>query len=340
MHGLVGAAAHRGRFAPSPTGDLHLGGARTALAAWLAARAAGASFVLRVEDLDPPRTVAGAERRILDDLRALGLDWDEGPDVGGPHAPYRQSERGARYDEALARLARDGRVYPCYCSRAEIARAAAAAPAPPDAHPDEDGPRYPGTCRHLTKDQVVAHERAGRRPALRFRVEPEVIAWDDGVLGPSSGDAAAVGDFVLRRADGLPAYQLAVVVDDGAMAIGEVVRGADLTGSTARQIALGRALGQPTPRFAHVPLVLGPDGARLGKRHGAIAVRALLASHPPERIVGRLAATLGLCAPDEELRPGALAASLRGRFDLARLPRTPTRLDLQAIAAVPSDPRP
>jgi len=167
---------------------------------------------------------------------------------------------------------------------------------------------------------------------VRFRQDPETVVFDDGLQGRVVGDAGAVGDFVLKRADGLYAYQLAVVVDDGAMAIDEVVRGADLLGSTARQIALHRALGQEPPRFAHVPLLLDDKGARLGKRHASRSVRALLADHSPTEIVGRLAATLGLCAPDEALAPAALVE----RFDLARLPRAPTRLDLRTLAEVTS----
>jgi glutamyl-tRNA synthetase len=310
----------RGRFAPSPTGDLHLGGARTALVAWLAARKRGGAFVLRVEDLDPPRTIPGAAERIVADLRALGLDWDEGPDVGGPHAPYSQSERTGSYLAALDRLAAGGRLFPCYCSRAEVARASNAPHGPGD-----DGPRYPGTCRALTRDRIAAHERGGRRPALRLRLEPGEVRFTDGVLGPATSDpAATVGDFVVRRADGLFAYQLAVVVDDAAMAITDVVRGADLLTSTARQILLFEALGVVAPRFAHAPLVLGPDGERLAKRHGAIAVRALLEGGlAPHRLVGRLGASLGLCGPDDEVAP----LDLLPRFDLARLPRTPTALD-------------
>jgi glutamyl-tRNA synthetase len=305
----------RGRFAPSPSGDLHLGGARTALAAWLAARAGGGRFVLRVEDLDGPRVKAGAEARILDDLRWLGLDWDEGPDVSGRFAPYRQSERVRQFDAAVEQLLAEERAFPCFCSRAEVARASAAPHGPGD-----DGPRYPGTCRALGRAEVAARART-RAPSVRLRVEPERVTFTDGVFGPQEEDVAArVGDFVLRRADGVAAYQLAVVVDDAAMEITDVVRGDDLLGSTARQLLLYRALGLAPPRFAHVPLVLGPNGARLSKRHGAIGVRR----GAPEAVLGRLAATLGLLPDGEPARPQDLVA----RFRLDALPRAPTVLDL------------
>ena len=307
--------SYRGRFAPSPTGDLHLGGARTALAAWLAARAAGGAYLVRVEDLDGPRVVPGAEERILEDLRWLGLDWDEGPDVGGPHAPYRQSLRLARYDAAVERLLAAGHAFRCWCSRAEVARAAAAPHGPAD-----DGPRYPGTCRARQTPPP-----RDRRPSVRLRVDAEEIAFVDGVHGRIAEDPSmTVGDFVIRRADGIPAYQLAVVVDDAAMAISDVVRGDDLVGSTARQLLLYRALGAAPPRFAHVPLVLGPDGARLSKRHGAIGVRALRdRGRSPAHVVGLLAATLGLVPAGTTCLPRDLVST----FDLSRITRAPTTLD-------------
>jgi len=254
---------YRGRFAPSPTGDVHFGTARTALAAWLAARAAGGAYVMRVEDLDGPRSVPGAEERILEDLRWLGLDWEEGPDVGGPHAPYRQSLRLARYDAAVEQLLAGGHAFRCWCSRAEVARAAAAPHGPAD-----DGPRYPGTCRARTTPPP-----RDRRPSVRLRVDAEDVTFVDGVHGPwRENVAAAIGDFVIRRADGIPAYQLAVVVDDAAMGMTDIVRGDDLLGSTGRQLLLYRALGLEPPRFAHVPLILGADKKRLSKRHGATSV--------------------------------------------------------------------
>jgi glutamyl-tRNA synthetase len=299
----------RGRFAPTPSGDLHLGGARTALCAWLQVRAAGGTLVMRVEDLDRPRAMPGAEERILDDLCWLGLDWDEGP--------THQSERTALYQAAVDELLAGGRAFECFCSRADVARAAQAP------HAGEEGPRYPGTCRALTAAERD-ERRKTRSPSVRLRVDPEIVAFSDGVHGAQQEDVSAtVGDFVLRRSDGIFAYQLAVVVDDLAQNISDVLRGDDLLSSTARQILLYRALGAAPPRFAHVPLVLGPDGARLAKRHGAISIRAMRErGDSPSQIVGRLAATLGLCPPDTDVTPRELLAG----FSLARIPRSPTVL--------------
>jgi len=302
---------YRGRFAPSPTGALHLGSARTALVAWLRARSLGGAFVLRVEDLDAPRVVAGAEAAMRGDLRWLGLDWDEGPDVGGPHAPYVQSARTHLYADALARLRAAGRVYPCTCTRREIA---AIASAPHGL--DEEGPRYPGTCR-----SGPTHPE---RPAcFRFRMPEPAPGFVDALSGPFAPGSMGGGDFVVARSDGTFSYQLAVVVDDLAMGITEVVRGDDLRSSVPRQIALAEALGGTPPAWLHVPLVLAADGQRLGKRHGSTSLAALRdGGHTPAAIVGRLAETLGLAAPGESLLPRALVS----RFDLAGLPREATRL--------------
>ena len=312
------AAPLRGRFAPSPTGPLHLGNARTALLSWLSARAAGARYAMRVEDLDAPRVRPGLEARILDELRWLGLDWDEGPDVGGPAGPYRQSERLDAYAAALARLRAAGLVYPCFCSRAEIAAVAQAPHGPAD-----EGPRYPGTCARLPAGEA-ARRAADRRPAWRFRVGAGAVGFDDGVHGPQVVDVAAqVGDFVVARADGVPAYQLAVVVDDAAMAVTDVVRGDDLLSSTGRQLLLYAALGLAPPRFAHVPLVVGEDGERLAKRHGALSLGELRErGADPRAVVGLLAELSGLAAPGARLAPAEL---VRG-FSLARLPRAPAVL--------------
>jgi glutamyl-tRNA synthetase len=312
----------RTRFAPSPTGDLHLGGAWTALASWAVARRAGGDLVLRVEDLDPPRVVRGSAARILDDLRWLGLDWDEGPDVGGPRGPYTQSERGAFYEAAIADLSRRGLVYACDCSRAEIARVASAP------HPGDEAV-YPGLCRDAPPSRALK-----RDPALRLRLPDgarEEIA--DGAMGLLVQDLRReCGDFVLRRGDGVFAYQLAVVVDDLAMGITDVIRGADLASSTPRQALLARLLGGEPPRYTHLPLVVANDGTRLAKRTGGASVRALReAGVPAEAIVGRIAHGLGMTADPgarslrdvlaEWSRPGASPA----------WPTTPWRVPLEWV---------
>jgi glutamyl-tRNA synthetase len=315
----------RGRYAPSPTGPLHLGNARTALLSWLAARVAGGAYLMRVEDLDAPRVRPGLEARILSELRWLGLDWDEGPDVGGASGPYRQSERLSLYEEALGRLRGAGLAYPCFCSRAEIAASSQAPHGPSD-----EGPRYPGTCAGLGPAEVT-RRAASRRPAWRFRVPPGKVSFVDGVHGPYEVDVAgAVGDFVVARADGIPAYQLAVVVDDAAMAVTDVVRGDDLLPSTARQLLLYRALGLTPPRFAHVPLVVGEDGARLAKRHGALSLGELRERGADPRAVVALLADLSGLAAGARVSPRELMAG----FDLARIPRGPAVLAARRAEAL------
>jgi glutamyl-tRNA synthetase len=291
-----------GRFAPSPTGSLHLGNLRTALLAWLFARSAGSRFLMRVEDLDRQRVRPGCEAEQLADMAALGIDWDG--------AVVRQSERLALYEAAIERLG--DRVYPCYCTRAEIREAASAPHGPP-----AEG-FYPGTCRGLSAAERAEREAMGRRPALRLRADGERISFEDRLLGTTSG---VVDDFVVRRNDGAPAYNLAVVVDDAAQGIEEVVRGADLLDSTPRQLLLARLLGLAAPAYAHVPLVLGEDGARLAKRHGSVTLsdrRAL--GETPADVVSWMAATTGLAEPGEHLT----AADLIDHFDTAKLPREPT----------------
>ena len=303
----VAASGRDGRFAPSPTGPLHVGNLRTALLAWLFARSVGARFLLRVEDLDRSRVRPGMEEAQLADLRAVGIDWD-GPVV-------RQSERMGLYEEAIARLVAEELVYPCYCTRKEI-RAASSAP-----HGIPAADRYPGTCRELTRAERAEREAAGRPPALRVRAEGTRISFEDRLLGHQEGDT---DDFVLRRNDGTPAYQLAVVVDDTAQGIGEVVRGADLADSTPRQILLSRLLGLPVPRYAHVPLVLGPDRARLAKRHGSVTLEDRAAQgEGPGEVLAWMARSLGLAEPWE--RP--TVENLLARFDPDRLPREPTIWD-------------
>jgi glutamyl-tRNA synthetase len=293
--------SHDGRYAPSPTGALHLGNLRTAMLAWLFARAAGARFLMRVEDLDTGRVRPGLAEAQLADLAALGLDWDG--------EPVRQSERLELYEDALARLDAAGRVYPCYCTRAEI-RDAASAP-----HGPLPEGAYPGTCRRLTAAERARREAEGRRAALRFDAGGAEVSFEDRLLGHRR---FAVDDFVVRRNDGAPAYQLAVVVDDDAQRIGEVVRGADLIDSTPRQLALAGALDLTSPAYAHVPLILGPDGARLAKRHGSVT----LADRPegPDAVRAMLARSVGLAHDGEE----PTMHELLERFDPDRLPREPT----------------
>jgi glutamyl-tRNA synthetase len=273
---------------------MHLGLARTALLGWLRARSLGGEFVVRIEDLDAPRTVPGTAERLLDELRFLGLDWDEGPDIGGPFAPYVQSQRLARYAEALAQLRANGALYRCSCSRKEVAIASA------PHGPSEFGALYPGTCRD-------GPARPDQACSLRFRAPDELPTFDDALLGPV--EPSATGDFVLQRADGVVSYQLAVVVDDLAMQVTEVLRGADLAGCTGWQIALYGALGATPPRFVHVPLLLGPDGKRLAKRAGARPISALReAGLSAETIVGALAASVGLVPPGVRVAARELVA--------------------------------
>ena len=305
----------RGRYAPSPTGDLHLGNLRTALLAWLFARCSGGQFIMRIEDLDRPRVRSTATQRMLDDLRWLGLDWDEGPDVGGPYIPYVQSQRQEIYALHLRHLVDADLVYPCYCTRAEIARVASAPHGP-------EGPRYPGTCRHLTEQQRSQHQAHNRRPSLRFRVDDQrIVTFTDLLAGPMEQQVQqAVGDFIVCRSDGIFAYQFAVVVDDALMRINQVVRGVDLLSSTARQILLYEALGFPVPTFAHVPLVLDEQGRRLSKREQSAGLEPLRAAGvPPAQVVGRLAADCGLVDRGEDISANGLIHRYDGEeYDIMR----------------------
>lgn len=309
----------RGRFAPSPTGRMHLGNAWAALLCWLAVRSRGGAMVLRIEDLDPDRSRPAYAQGLMDDLAWLGLDWDEGPDLGGPHAPYVQSQRLALYDEALRGLAERGLVYPCFCSRKEL-RAAASAP-----HAGEESPAYGGACRFLSEAERQAKARAGRQPALRLRCSAEAVSFTDLLHGRITVDPSlAAGDFALRRSDGVHAYQLAVVVDDAAMGISLVVRGDDLLPSTPGQVALFRLLGFDPPEFLHVPLLVDGQGVRLSKRHGSLELARLReAGTRPEAVLGYLAWKAGLLPA-----PGrASAGDLLAGFDPARLPRSPVMVE-------------
>ncbi len=290
---LTPASAGAGRFAPSPSGELHVGNLRTALLAWLFARSSGRRFILRVEDLD--RSRAGAEEIQLRDLAAVGLDWDG--------EVIRQSDRTPVYLDAIAKLRAEGRVYECFCTRAEISDAPRAPHSPPGA--------YPGTCRNLSGAERERRRRE-RPPALRLRADVQEYTVHDAVLGTYTG---VVDDLVLLRNDGVPPYNLAVVVDDAAQGIDQVVRGDDLLSSTPRQAYLASLLGLPPVEYVHVPLVLSESGKRLAKRDGAVTLSALaeLGISAPEA-AGMILESLGL--------PGTLAEALEV-FDPARLPRQP-----------------
>jgi len=307
----------RGRFAPSPTGGMHLGNAFAALLAWLACKSRGGRMVFRLEDLDPARSRPEFAEGLLRDLSWLGLSWDEGPDVGGPYGPYRQSERLHLYQEAAERLAARGLVYPCFCTRKEL-RTLASAP-----HAGEAGPAYPGTCAGLTPGECAAREAAGRRPALRLRCPDEGVRFVDLARGELCLSPADLGDVAIRRSDRVWAYQLAVVADDAAMRISQVVRGDDLLDSTPRQVLLFHLLGAPTPEFLHVPLLVDEEGQRLAKRHAALSLAALRdAGVAAAAATGWLGFAAGLLPEPAPCR----AEDLLPLFDPARLPRGPVML--------------
>ncbi len=307
---------HRGRFAPSPTGRLHLGNAWAALLGWLWARSQGGEFLLRIEDLDAARSRPELGEALLSDLAWLGLGFDG--------APLFQTRRLGLYRAALDRLRQTGRVYPCFCSRSEIARAVSAPHGPAD-----DGPRYPGTCLALSLDQITERART-RPPAWRFRPREGPTEVHDLLHGTFVQDVAReVGDFVVLRNDGVPSYQLAVVVDDADTGITHVLRGDDLLGSTPRQIQLCEALELPVPSYAHVPLLLGPDGKRLAKRAGTPSLAELRErAIPHERLLGLLAGWAGL----GDGGPVGLEVLSR-RFALERLPRAPIAVNPDAVNA-------
>ena len=293
-----------GRFAPSPTGDLHLGNLRTALAAWLFARSAGSAFLVRMEDLDRVQASADHERSQLADLAALGLEWDG--------EVVRQSERFDRYEAAIAQLDAAGLTYSCSCTRREIREASSA----PHGDPLPDG-AYPGTCRDLSAAQRAEQAASGRPLALRLRGPGTAVTIDDDLLGEVT---AVVDDVVLRRNDGVPAYNLAVVVDDAAQGVEQVVRADDLASSAPRQRHLAQLLGLPPVAYAHVPLVLGPGGHRLAKRDGAVTLADQLAlGRTPEDVVGVLAHSLGLLDEPAPCRPADLVET----FDPTRITPTP-----------------
>jgi glutamyl-tRNA synthetase len=280
------SSSYRGRIAPSPTGLLHLGHAATFWTAYQWAIAASGTLILRMEDLDPQRSRPEFAKAAMEDLEWLGIRWQEGPDVGGPCPPYFQSGRQTLYLAALQRLISEGFVYPCRCTRKDLARVAQA--------PHDEEPVYPGTCRPGASGEATTGLGGLAHAGInwRFRVpDGETIAFHDGHFGTQLFVAGQdFGDFLVWRKDGVPAYQLAVAVDDAAMEVTEVVRGGDLLVSTARQILVCRALGLNEPAWHHCPLVLGPDGHRLAKRHDALSLRSLRASGIGPEDVRRMAA--------------------------------------------------
>ena len=316
-------SAVRVRFAPAPTGSLHVGGARTALFNYLFARRNGGAFVLRVEDTDVARSKSESETVIQDDLRWLGIRWDEGPDVGGPRAPYRQSDRADRYALAAARLIETDHAYPCYCTPEELEAERIAA--------ERSGaaPRYSGKCRELSREQRAGLEAEGRKPALRFIMPQRDVFVEDLVRGSVHFPAGSIGDFVIVKSDHGPAYNFAAVVDDSDMEISHVIRGDEHLPNTPRQVALYEALERPLPLFAHVSMILASDHQKLSKRHGATAVaeyRKL--GFVPEALVNYLA-LLGW-SPGDDTEFFSLD-DLAAAFSLDRVQKSPAVFDTRKL---------
>jgi glutamyl-tRNA synthetase len=304
-----------GRFAPSPSGRLHLGNLACSLLAWLSAKSRGGRVVLRIEDLDAERCPRQFADQLEEDLAWLGLAWDEGGSAGGPHGPYYQSECADIYTQSYNLLKNKGLIYPCFCSRAQLH--AASAP-----HTSDGNVIYPGTCRALTEAET-AEKAKQKAPAWRIRVPDEEVAFTDGCMGPHRENLLwDCGDFYLRRADGVFAYQLAVVVDDARMGVTEVVRGADLLSSTARQLYLYRLLGLQAPQFAHCPLLLAADGRRLSKRDGDQSLEHLRGRYTAAEIIGKLAYVYGLQPEPAPRTPESLLAD----FSWDKVPKADVRL--------------
>ncbi|OFW09828.1 MAG: glutamate--tRNA ligase [Acidobacteria bacterium RIFCSPLOWO2_02_FULL_67_36] len=315
----------RVRFAPSPTGHLHVGNARTALFNWLLAHGKDGTFILRIEDTDAERSTRESEAGILEDLRWLGLEWDEGPDVGGLHGPYRQSERLHLYASYANELMAAGHAYHCFCSatRLEADRQAMLASGRP--------PRYAGTCRALTRDESRARIEAGERPVVRFKVPENVeVSFRDLVRGEVTFNTEVIGDPVLVRSDGRPAYNFAVVIDDALMEVTHVIRGEDHISNTPRQVLLYQALGFAPPEFAHLSLVMGPDHTPLSKRHGATSVAEFRErGYLPEALVNYLALIGWSPGGDEELLP---VDELARRFALEDVGHSAGVFDIEKLA--------
>ncbi|RPF49760.1 glutamyl-tRNA synthetase [Thermodesulfitimonas autotrophica] len=326
----------RVRFAPSPTGSLHIGGARTALFNYLFARANGGKFILRLEDTDFERHIEGAAQGIIESLRWLGLDWDEGPDKGGPAGPYRQSERLALYRREAERLVASGAAYFCYCTPEELAAERE------EARKAGRVPRYSGRCRELTPAERAAKEAQGRKPAVRLRVPPDgQTVVEDLIRGTVVFENATLDDFIIMKSNGVPTYNFACVVDDVTMGVTHVIRAEEHLSNTPKQILVYRALGYPLPAFAHVPMILAPDRSKLSKRHGATGVEEFRSQgYLPEALFNYLA-LLGWSPGDEReilsreeiIREFSLAAVSKHAaiYDVQKL----TWLNSQYINSVP-----
>ncbi len=310
----------RVRFAPSPTGRLHIGNARTAILNWLFARHSKGQFVLRIEDTDAERSSRESEESILNDLKWLGLDWDEGPDVSGPVGPYRQSERLEIYRQYLEQLKSSRKAYPCFCSEEELQQHREAALA------RGENPHYDRRCLQLSETERTRRLQAGDQAVWRFHVRDGEVSWEDLVKGRLEFQSEQFGDFVLVRADGVPTYNFAVTVDDGLMQITHVVRGDDHVSNTPRQLLIYEALGWTPPHFAHIPMILGPDRARLSKRHGATSVAEFRErGYLPEALVNFLSLLSWSSESGDEILP---VERLIAEFSFERVNKSPAIFDI------------
>ena len=310
----------RVRFAPSPTGPIHLGNARTALFNWLFARRNGGVFILRIEDTDVTRSDPRYTQLIMDDLRWLGMDWQEGPDVGGPYGPYVQSQRLTTYQDFAEKLLEEGKAYPCYCTQSELEerRKAALARGRP--------PRYDNRCRNLSEAEKKALEAEGRKPSLRFLIPPgEKLAFEDMIRGKCEFNLSVLGDFVIMKADGTPSFHVAVVVDDALMKITHVIRGEDHLSNTPLHILLFEALGFPRPHYAHLPMIAGEEGDPLSKRAGSLSIQDYKGrGYLPEALVNYML-LLGW-SPGQKQEKLTLEEAVE-RFDVRHVSKSPARFD-------------
>ncbi|MCA9731886.1 MAG: glutamate--tRNA ligase [Deferribacteres bacterium] len=314
----------RVRFAPSPTGSLHIGNARTAILNWLFARHTGGSFILRIEDTDLERSSKESEESIYNDLHWLGINWDEGPDVGGKVGPYRQMERTHLYEEYTNKLLANGHAYHCFCTQDELEemRQKALAEGKTDAW-------YDGRHRNLTTAQKQAFREEGRQPVVRLKYPDQDITFIDIVKGETTFPAGSTGDFVIVRSDGTPTYNFAAVIDDGLMKISHVIRGDDHLSNTPKQIAVYNALGWKVPIFAHIPMILGPDKSRLSKRHGATSVRGYAdAGFLPDALINFMSLLSWSSPSGDEILS---IQRLIDEFDFSRVSKSPAVFNVEKL---------